>query len=43
MGIRADGAGSDCICKANIDDIYEAYLKGLQDYTIDSRGDAGAW
>ena len=43
VGVEAGGIPTSCVCKANIDEIFEAYLLGLQDYTIDSRGDAGAW
>jgi hypothetical protein len=35
--------GDDCICEANIVPLYECYLACLDDYTIDRRGDIGAW
>ena len=43
VGIDADGSPQNSICKGNIDEIYDAYLAGLQDYTINTQGDAGAW
>lgn len=43
VGVDAEGSPQHSICRDNIDDIYGAYLIGLEDYTIDSRGDAGAW
>jgi hypothetical protein len=35
--------GDDSICEANIVRLYECYLDCLDDYTIDRRGDIGAW
>lgn len=35
--------GSDCICEANIVMLYDCYLTCMDDYTVDRRGDTGAW
>lgn len=35
--------GEDSICEANIVPLYECYLNCLEDYTLDRRGDIGAW
>lgn len=43
VGVDANGQSSTCVCKGNMEEIFEVYVLGLQDYTIDSRGDAGAW
>lgn len=29
--------------KLQIQDMYECFFDGLKDYTMDSRGDVGAW
>ena len=34
---------TDTICEANIVPLYECYLRCLDDYTVDRRGDVGAW
>lgn len=31
------------MCKANLESIYQALLRSLDDYTMDRRGDIGAW
>lgn len=31
------------MCKANLGFIYQALLRSLDDYTMDRRGDIGAW
>ena len=36
-------SGEDSICEANIVPLYECYLACLEDYTLDRRGDIGAW
>jgi len=43
VGVSADGDPKNAICADNVDLLYTAYLAGLDDYTIDSRGDAGSW
>ncbi|XP_067938122.1 tubulin-specific chaperone D-like [Watersipora subatra] len=43
VGVQEDGDPNECVCRGNIEEIYESYLLALQDYTIDNRGDAGAW
>ena len=35
--------GESHICEANIVPIYDCFLKALEDYTHDRRGDVGAW
>ena len=32
-----------CLCEANIGQLYEALPTAMKDYTVDSRGDVGAW
>ena len=32
-----------CLYEANIGQLYEALLTAMKDYTVDSRGDVGAW
>jgi len=34
---------SDTSCKPYIQDVFECFLAGLNDYTKDNRGDTGAW
>ena len=36
-------SGENCIGEANSVPIYECFLKALEDYTHDRRGDIGAW
>ena len=36
-------SGESQICEANIVPIYDCFLKALEDYTHDRRGDVGAW
>ena len=31
------------MCAANVEEVYECLLTGLEDYTSDNRGDVGAW
>ena len=35
--------GESSICEANIVPIYDCFLKAMEDYTHDRRGDVGAW
>ena len=35
--------GSECVCEANIVMLYDCYLTCMDDYTVDRRGDTGAW
>ncbi|XP_071539059.1 tubulin-specific chaperone D isoform X2 [Panulirus ornatus] len=43
VGIRKDGKACDQVCETNLISIYQALLRGLDDYTMDRRGDIGAW
>lgn len=43
VGIKTDGKACDLVCKANLMQIYQALVKSLDDYTMDRRGDIGAW
>ena len=43
LGIEEGHQGTEHICEANIVPLYECYLRCLDDYTIDRRGDVGAW
>ncbi|XP_064631800.1 tubulin-specific chaperone D-like isoform X2 [Lineus longissimus] len=43
VGVDKNGSPNEVVCKENMGDIYEALLVALQDYTLDSRGDVGAW
>ncbi|KAG7177956.1 Tubulin-specific chaperone D-like [Homarus americanus] len=43
VGIKKDGKACDQVCEANLSSIYQALLRSLDDYTMDRRGDVGAW
>ncbi|XP_043244301.1 tubulin-specific chaperone D-like [Amphibalanus amphitrite] len=43
VGVDASDDGSSHVCAANIEEIYDCLLTGLEDYTSDNRGDVGAW
>jgi len=43
FGVKKGTNGSEGICEANIVPLYECYLSCLDDYTVDRRGDTGAW
>ncbi len=44
VGVSTDGTrGESQICEANVVPIYDCFLKALEDYTHDRRGDIGAW
>lgn len=43
MGVRAEGAPDEVVCRENVAQIYCTLLDCLGDYTTDSRGDVGAW
>ncbi|ESP04000.1 hypothetical protein LOTGIDRAFT_156603 [Lottia gigantea] len=43
VGIYTEGDSNSVINKHNLPAIYKAYLIAMLDYTLDSRGDVGAW
>ena len=43
VGVDKSGDPTRCLCPANIGQVYEALLTAMRDYTVDSRGDVGAW
>ncbi|KAK7066938.1 hypothetical protein SK128_026750 [Halocaridina rubra] len=43
VGIEPKGRESDQVCESNLVKIYESLLMSLDDYTMDRRGDIGAW
>lgn len=43
VGIQKDGKESEQVCEGNLGSIYQALLRSLDDYTMDRRGDIGAW
>ncbi|EDV27936.1 uncharacterized protein TRIADDRAFT_21306, partial [Trichoplax adhaerens] len=43
VGVQKFGNIEQCFCLDNIPSAYNALLTALNDYTIDSRGDVGAW
>ncbi|XP_037090362.1 tubulin-specific chaperone D-like [Pollicipes pollicipes] len=43
VGVSELDDGSNHVCAANVEEIYECLLRGLEDYTSDNRGDVGAW
>ncbi|KAI4896653.1 hypothetical protein NFI96_000777, partial [Prochilodus magdalenae] len=42
-GVRAQGSPDCFLCEKNVATVYEALLDCMNDYTMDSRGDVGAW
>ncbi|XP_037544964.1 tubulin-specific chaperone D [Nematolebias whitei] len=42
-GVCAQGSPDSVLCSENITDVYKVLLSSLNDYTMDSRGDVGAW
>lgn len=43
VGVEPNGNSSDVICKDNLPEIYDSLFIAMRDYTLDSRGDVGAW
>ena len=43
VGVCEGSNVTDSICEANIVQLYECYLRCMDDYTVDRRGDVGAW
>lgn len=43
VGVDPNGSSSDVICKDNLPEIYDSLFIAMRDYTLDSRGDVGAW
>ena len=43
VGVNPKGCKSEVLCKDNIQQVYDAFLLAMKDYTLDSRGDVGAW
>uniref|UniRef100_A0A3Q3WQ25 Tubulin-specific chaperone D n=1 Tax=Mola mola TaxID=94237 RepID=A0A3Q3WQ25_MOLML len=42
-GVCAHGSPDSVLCSENVADVYGTLLNSMNDYTIDSRGDVGAW
>ena len=43
MDISPDANPADGLCGGNIAMVYKALFEAMNDYTLDSRGDVGAW
>ena len=43
LNLAVDADPSVYLCPANISTIYGALFEAMNDYTLDSRGDVGAW
>uniref|UniRef100_A0A8C2EH33 Tubulin-specific chaperone D n=1 Tax=Cyprinus carpio TaxID=7962 RepID=A0A8C2EH33_CYPCA len=43
VGVCAQGSPDRVLCEGNIRPVYEALLGCMNDYSMDSRGDVGAW
>ena len=43
VGVQPGGSADETLCEANLDAIYSTLFEALKDYTLDSRGDVGAW
>ncbi|CAG5136571.1 unnamed protein product [Candidula unifasciata] len=43
VSVETNGDPDRVVCKDNVKVIYEALLQAMKDYTLDSRGDIGAW
>ncbi|XP_064126499.1 tubulin-specific chaperone D isoform X1 [Loxodonta africana] len=43
VGVSAEGVPDEVLCEANVPQIYSTLLDCMNDYTMDSRGDVGAW
>ncbi|XP_033744746.1 tubulin-specific chaperone D-like [Pecten maximus] len=43
VGVDNDGEQSQVLCSHNIPEVYDTFFLAMQDYTLDSRGDVGAW
>uniref|UniRef100_A0AAZ3PN51 Tubulin-specific chaperone D n=1 Tax=Oncorhynchus tshawytscha TaxID=74940 RepID=A0AAZ3PN51_ONCTS len=42
-GVSAQGGSDSVVCEGNVSAVYRALLDCMTDYTLDSRGDVGAW
>ena len=42
-GVNMSGSAKDSLCPSIVTDVYETLFLKVEDYTIDSRGDVGAW
>jgi hypothetical protein len=43
VGVDPKASSSDVICNDNLPEIYDSLFVAMRDYTLDSRGDVGAW
>jgi hypothetical protein len=43
VGCSEKGEADDVICAENVPDLFDAMFRAIEDCTIDSRGDVGAW
>nr|XP_045015131.1 tubulin-specific chaperone D [Jaculus jaculus] len=43
VGVKADSAPSEAVCRENVCEVYATLLDCMNDYTTDSRGDVGTW
>ncbi|XP_075297320.1 tubulin-specific chaperone D isoform X1 [Opisthocomus hoazin] len=43
VGVKGEGSQEEYVCRDNVTQIYATLLRGVTDYTTDSRGDVGGW
>lgn len=43
VGLSRTGDEEEIVTKSSLHELYEAFFVAMNDYTIDSRGDVGAW
>lgn len=43
VGVDKQGQADSTLCPGNVGTVYSALLQAMKDYTLDSRGDIGAW
>ncbi|OWF45618.1 tubulin-specific chaperone D-like [Mizuhopecten yessoensis] len=43
VGVDKQGDPTQVLCSQNIPEVYDTCFQAMQDYTLDSRGDVGAW
>ncbi|KAF3700092.1 Tubulin-specific chaperone D Beta-tubulin cofactor D Tubulin-folding cofactor D [Channa argus] len=42
-GVFAEGSPDSALCSENVSEVYGTFLEGIRDYTMDNKGDVGAW
>ena len=43
VGLSRTGDEEHVVTESSLSQLYDAFIAALNDYTIDSRGDVGAW